>query len=309
MEAKKFDKILGGIWGVILGDVLGAPFEFRNTSPKLKWTGLVAEVPVTIHFKYHSLTLEAGSVTDDSEMSIQLLKSILDEGTYDVDKVIKNYLDWANLKNTPLGKNTRNLMKGVTTVKGFRNRQTKFDTSGVESNGSLMRCFPLVLLPKDEWKKYSDIDVTLTNDNDVNREASLIYLTVARHFIYGEPIIFECKQPSIRQAISDALNNNKVDVSHNKGWVVHALYVALITLFNAKSFESGMQFIANNFFQGTDTDTIMAITSGILCSKYGFDKIKKEKLTSVNIERINNYFAKTDRPALTPEIIEKLRKF
>lgn len=309
MEAKNFDKILGGLYSGAIGDVLGVPFEFKNTSPKLKWTGFVSEVPVTIHFQYHSLTIEPAGCSDDTEMTVQLLKSILVEGAYSVDKVIKNYLDWANLKNTPLGKNTRNLMKGVTTVKGFRNRQTKFDTSGVESNGSLMRCFPLVLLPKDDWKKYSDIDVTLTNDNDVNREASLIYLTVARHFIYGEPIVFECKQPSIRQAISDALNDIKVDVSHNKGWVVHALYVALITLFNANSFESGMQFIVNNFFEKTDTDTIMCISGFLLGAKYGFEKIKKEKLTSVNLERVNEYFSKTDRPSFTEEIIEKLRKF
>lgn len=300
------DKILGGLYGVFIGDALGAPHEFRNITPKTEYTGLLLDIPVTINFRFTSLTLQPGSVTDDSEMTIQLLKSILENKGYDEDKTIKKYLEWANMKNTPLGKNTRNLMKGVTTVRGFRNRQDKTDTSGVESNGSLMRCFPLVLLK--DWKKASAKDVNLTNDNPVNRECSIIYLRIARHLIYGDKLKFKFKQESIKSAVASALKNEIIDVSHNKGWVVHALYVALITLFNATSFESGMSFIHKHFFDRTDTDTIMCISAGLLGAKYGYESISTEITTSQNIEKVNRYFENTSRPAFTEQLKESLIK-
>lgn len=303
----KYDKFIGGLYGVAIGDSLGSIFEFYNRStPKLKWTGLLAEVPVTVQFQWHSMVLYPGSYTDDTEMSIQLLKSILENDGYEQDKTIKKYLEWANLKGTPLGKNTRALMKGVTTVKGFKTRRAKIDTSGVESNGSLMRCFPIVLL--DDWRKVSDMDVALTNDNDVNRECSIIYLTVARHIIFGEPLKFKCRQKSVRLAIKNAINNVIVDVSYQKGWVVHALYVALITLFNADSYEDGMAFIAKHFLKNTDTDTIMAISGALLGSVYGFNKMNVEPLTSQNITRIDGYLETTERPSFDKDTLSGVNK-
>lgn len=303
-----YDKFVGGLYGVAIGDSLGSIFEFYNRStPKLKWTGLLADVPVTVQFQWHSMILEPGSYTDDTEMSIQLLKSILENDGYNCDKTIKKYLEWANLKATSLGKNTRALMKGVTTVKGFKTRRAKIDTTGVESNGSLMRCFPLVLLK--DWRTASDIDVTLTNDNDVNRECSIIYLTLARHIIFGEPLKFKCRQKSVRLAIKNAINNVIVDVSYQKGWVVHALYVALITLFNANSYEGGMAFIAKHFLKNTDTDTIMAIGGALLGSVYGFNKMKAEPLASQNIVKLDAYLATTERPSFNKDTLSDVNVY
>ncbi len=265
---ESYDKFIGGLFGVAIGDALGAPFEFIRATPKIPYTGILSDVSVSVQFKFHKMIIQPSSITDDTEMTIQLLKSILFENKYDTDKVIKNYLLWVNMKGTPLGKNTRNLMKGVTTINGFRKRQLKIDTKDVESNGSLMRCFPIALL--DNWRIISDIDVSLTNDNDVNRECSLIYLGLIRHIIFGEKLKLKCSQKSIKKAIKNALNNVIIDVSIQKGWVVHALYVCLITFFNCDSFQNGMNFIAKHFIKG-DTDTIMAITGGILGSYFGFE--------------------------------------
>jgi ADP-ribosyl-[dinitrogen reductase] hydrolase len=308
------DRVIGGLYGVFLGDALGAPFEFRNVTPKVNWSGILLDHPFKIQFQYHALELAASAVTDDSEMTIQLLKGLLqnvdsDENVYNDKICVKKYLEWANMKNTPLGKNTRALMKGVTTVKGFYNRRAKIDTSGVESNGTLMRCFPLVILPRDEWKEAAELDATLTNDNDVNRDCSLIYLRIARHFVHGEKIRFKCKSPTVRSAIESALKNQILDVSVNKGWVVHALYVALITLFNATSFEDGMEFIHAHFFVKTDVDTIMAITGGLLGAKFGFQNLAGEVKTHQNIQKVTTYFNTTQRPSFTPELEEPLRKY
>ena len=309
-----YDRFVGGLYGVAIGDALGAPHEFTRASPKIQYTGLFTDIPVTVQFRFTQMIIEPGSVTDDTEMTIQLLDSILENNNYIVEKTIKKYLEWANLKNTSLGKNTRALMKGVTTVKGFYNRQAKIDTTHVESNGSLMRCLPIALL--SDWKKISDIDVSLTNNNPVNRECSIIYLTLIRHFLFEEPakggssipLKFKCKQKSIKTAIKNAIKGIIIDVSVQKGWVVHALYVALITLFNVNSTEEGMKFIATHFIHG-DTDTIMAISGGLLGSKYGFINMNNEVLTSQNIVKLNDFLLKSKRPSFNEQTLKNIESY
>lgn len=307
------DLLLGGLHGVAIGDALGAPFEFTRSTPKIKYDGILTDVTVKVHFKYAAMTIHPGSITDDTEMTIQLLKSILKNKKYIVDDVIKSYLDWANLKQTPLGKNTRKLMKGVTQVKNFRKRQEKFDTSDVESNGSLMRCFPLLLVSVkenfDTMIKFSDIDVTLTNDNDVNRECSRIYLTIAYYLLHQNFKEFVINNDIIRKKIQSAINYEILDVEENKGWVIHALYVSIITLLHTSSFQNGMDFIAKHFIKG-DTDTIMAISGGLLGLKYGYTEMCKEKKTSENIDRLYSYFnTQNERPTFTPNLLNELIKF
>lgn len=106
-------KKLGAIYGVAIGDALGAPHEFTRAKPKLEYTGILADEDVFVRFRFATMKIPASSVTDDTEMMIQLLTSILETGRYSEDAAIINYLAWANLKETPLGKNTRALMKGV----------------------------------------------------------------------------------------------------------------------------------------------------------------------------------------------------
>lgn len=320
-EINKFDKFLGALYGVALGDALGAPFEFRNAKPKLEYNGILQDCDVSIPRRFHTQVVKASSITDDTEMTLQLLKSILKNQKYDVDNVILHYLKWANMsergptgmKNTSLGVNTRFLMKGVTTVRGFRKRQSKI-TEVSQSNGSLMRCLPIVLL--SNWAEISDVDVSLTNDSKVNKECSYLYLCIIRSIIFGEELNLQCENQEVKNAVYNAINDVIVDVSESKGWVVHALYVALITFFNSSSFEEGMDFIAKHFIKG-DTDTSegglskeMAIAGGLLGSFYGYSSMEREKKTSMNIKKLNNYFRQeSERPKITKKIISDLKKF
>jgi ADP-ribosyl-[dinitrogen reductase] hydrolase len=247
-----------------------------------------------------------GSITDDTEMTLALLYSILDNQKYDRDSVIINYLNWANLQGTPLGKNTRALMKGVKTIKGFESRwlsSQPMDSN--QSNGSLMRCFPLVILPN--WKEILYIDTSLTNNNPVNCECTLIYLSYARYFLTGKEEDISITQSVINDAINDIRNKVIRNVSINKGWVVNALYVALLTLYSVNSFQEGMDFIATHFING-DTDTLMAITGGLLGARYGFSRISEEDKTKINLGKINNYFSTASRPyIINNNLINKLK--
>lgn len=172
-----------------------------------------------------------------------------------------------------------------------------------------MRCIPLAFLPANEWKDASDKDVNLTNNNNINRACSKIYLSVVRYVIYDEePEIDDyCKYTQIKDAITAALNKTILDVLVNKGWVVWCLYVALITFFNTRSFSEGMDFIAKHFIRG-DTDTLMAVAGGLLGACYGFDEMDKEPKTRENIKKVNQYFQKTSRPKFTKHLLSEIIK-
>ena len=296
------DKFRGCLYGVAVGDALGAVLEFARCKPKLVYDGYIATIAVNVQFQFAEMIIHPGAVTDDTEMTLSLYKALQDQNmVYDRSTVIKSYLDWANLSRTPMGRNTRALMKGVTTVKGFMsrwNKVTNWETR--QSNGSLMRCAPLALL--DNWEEASDFDVALTNNNSVNKECSRVYLTLLRAALVGqevslEQLILSAQTEEVRLCVQDVFDGKERTASGTlKGWVVTALYVAIRTFYQTLSYQGSMDFIADHFGPGTDTDTIMAITGALVGARLGYEGLLAEERTAVNIDRVHQYFATSSRP-------------
>lgn len=273
---------------------------------------ILHDIGITIHFRFASIELAPASITDDTEMALTLLESLLDNDLeYNHDDVLLNYMRWASRPYKPIGKNTSKLLKGIKTIRGYERRFAKFkdEMPNIQSNGSLMRTLPLVLL--SDWKQVSKIDVALTNDNEINIECSQIYLQLLRNIIFGDECQHQIENPIIKKYMKYASHDkirDEVMTKETKGWVIIALYVAIITVRNSHSFESGMDFIAEHFING-DTDTIMAIAGGLLGAIYGFEKMKQDEKTGINIKKINKYFESTDsKYVINDELLERIRK-
>ena len=298
------DKFIGALYGVAIGDALGAPYEFRRASPKLDYNGILVDQNVYVKLQYSTIIIRPYTVTDDTEMTLTLLASILEKGKYDRDDVISRYLEWANAEHTTfMGRNTRTLMKGVKTIKGFEARRQKVDMKNAQSNGSLMRALPLVLL--GSWEEGVITDTNLTNDNDINRECSMIFVGILRYIIFDQKLKLSCKEPIIKDALRSALKGEILPgvMTKSKGWVVYALYVAVLTLLTVKNFEDGMDFIYKNFMGG-DMDTIMSISGALLGALYGYNNMEKETKTSINIAKLSVGFELNDKYNL-PKIVQK----
>ena len=135
-------RLLGMFYGVVIGDVCGAPYEFYYNS-KLPYSHKIKH-KTKYNSRYMGTRYAAlGQTTDDSEMSITLIQSIVKNKAYIEDDVILSYINWCNISNF-LGRNTRQLFKGIKTIKGYKNRYIKKDMSNNQSNGSLMRATPLI---------------------------------------------------------------------------------------------------------------------------------------------------------------------
>ena len=293
------DKLRGGFIGLALGDALGGPYELRNSFPLNQYNGTIYQ-PVKWKARYGPiLSANLGSVTDDTSMTIALLWSILKNVGWVEDEVIIAYENWSNSGIKFLGKNIRALFHGVKTVNGYRSRRAKLDLSKMESNGSLMRAFPLILLfqylPEDQAYLTALKDTNLTNPTEVNRDATLIYLTILRFVLQeispqeGVPQLLTLVQTdTIRKAITEAAQGLNRDITINKGWVAHAIYCSVqgwIQIATGKTFAEVINWV---ILKGGDCDTTACIAGSVIGLFLGFEKMLQEPITASNIDIILN---------------------
>ena len=288
------DQVKGGFLGLAVGDAIGGPHEFRYSYPLNEYKGYIY-LPIVYQRRFKPKEYSAiGQVTDDTSMAAALFNSILDNKDWIEDKVIQSYLDWAN-SIVFLGKNTRALMKGVKTIKGYRTRYTKADLSEVESNGSLMRLFPMVMIfwwNMEKVYEFARQDTLLTNPSPVNLEATRLYIWLLHNIVTKvtvrmEDVLRMVEISTIREAVIQAFEGQPRDVTVNKGWVVHAVYMFLQAYVQSdrRSFREIMDWV---ILQGGDTDTNGAIAGSVLGFIFGEIKMREDEITNYNIEMVLN---------------------
>lgn len=299
------NSIKGMFYGLSIGDSLGAPHELRNQK-KDNYTGKLEIVPI-FNNRFSKKSLSIGQYTDDTIMSLALFNSLIkNKGKYERSDVIMNYFDFTRT-TSQLGKNTRELLYGVKTIKGYENRfNKKFSDKKISesmlSNGALMRCSPLIFSSKEDIIK----DCYITNPNKLCSDVNIIYLQIMKFIIevkdknlnknliikfienlfiendYDEriKIIFnESKNKIISEEIKESIKGK------TKGYVLNALFCAFWALIHFDNYESGIDAIIS--LQG-DTDTNGAITGALLGVYYGFENLNNEENTKYNIDVINN---------------------
>lgn len=278
------DKIRGGYLGLCLGDALGSMDTYHE---ELKY-------PIVVRSHYMPIRIGAiGQVSDDSTMATALLFRLLSDRDWISENVIKEYMEWANNYSPFLGKNTRRLFYGIKTVQGYQNRKYKIDFSLVQSNGSLMRAFPLILLfylqPDLVFQRAIE-DTNLTNQNPVNQDATVIYLLMLYSALIGEigsqalPNILEkCQTEPIRNAIQEAINKKMRMVNEQKGWVAHAIYLAARAWLKVEERKTYSEIIKWINLREGDRDTNSAIAGALIGVVFGENQLKLDQEQNINI--------------------------
>lgn len=291
------DRIQGLFAGLFLGDALGAPHEFK-VNINVKYTGILCHRGFMLTRFQGKKELEVGQVTDDSEMSLALLRQLIqDHGKYVCNHVIISYLEWANSKGWMMGINTRTLLRGIKTIKGYEKRIEKIIEKGnvSQSNGCMMRCSPLALLSDDNCIIQ---DVNITNPNKVSIDCNTVYINALRLALKGmsrfemyEKIKSLVKTKQVKE-VFDQVDKVKDDQfcrnTHiNKGWCLHALWYTLVVLLHFDNYSDAMEWVITHQ-PGSDTDTNACISGALLGALLGFSKMKKEENVSKNLEILLN---------------------
>lgn len=293
----RLDRVRGMFMGVFLGDALGAPFEWP-TSKNVPYNG-VLDKPTVYNSRWQGKKeLQPGQYTDDSEMTITLMRSLARLSRYDNDDVLQNYLNWANSGTWCIGKNTAALLKGVTTIKGYQNRIASVLSAPIElrsqSNGSLMRISPMALLPLGQVTDQNIINNTsITNPCPINIEINIIYVHMLQVALQGatpEQIWqegYRCVTlPELRAIFESVSRDEKRDVVKNRAWVQHAFWMTLTILKrSACHFTDCLTWVIDGN-RGSDTDTNAAISMALLGAIKGYQNISQDSTTAWNINKI-----------------------
>lgn len=289
------DRVRGMFTAHAIGDALGFPHEFKCNA-NTPYTGWLQHHPFHTSRFQGRKDYKIGQVSDDTEMTLALLRTIIKDGGYNTVNVALAYMAWANT-NPPIGVNTRERFKGVKTFAGFDNRRKKFTSEKPiseqsQSNGALMRCTPLALLNDD----LSIIeDVKLSHNHPVVIDCSIVYVTGLRLALRGrsaQEIFLAMKaRVSTMELMSVFLEvemnqHRNVTTNKSKGWCLHAMWFTLVSMFFS-DFDEAMKWIITSQ-PGSDTDTNAAIAGGMLGAILGFEKICGTQMGYYNVSVMLN---------------------
>jgi hypothetical protein len=256
--------------GILVGDALGAPYEFYADRKRVYDGEMTLEPRI---YNRHTQTFRSGvvgQITDDSEMTIVVARAIakiISKGADPRETFIQGYLRWANSDTRMMGRNTRSLLKGVSTIRGYENRVKKIGLES-QSNGPLMRALPFAFLPEELGDELALIATKLTNDNDLVRDTILEYFSLVRNLLDG------IESETIKEELDAGFRGK------NKGWIRYPLIYLHQSLQTYPLIPESLSKIADdiiNNHRGCDSDTVLSIVFGVWCSLIGYKKLVKNQ--------------------------------
>ncbi len=278
------ERILGGLWGLLIGDALGVPYEFSLAEALPPMEQLEMTPPEGFYKSYPDIP--AGTWSDDGAQALCLLDSLLDCGRLDLQSFAGKLVTWlSNGMWTPDGVVFDVGHQTMAALQAF-SHGTPPEESGLilpdgKGNGALMRTLPLVL-----WHQGTDGELVLdahrqslpTHGHPCNQVCCALYCLTARRLLEGMP--FETAYPSaledlrtiyrslpeVYQTELELLAPDGPQTGQGTGYVVDALKSALMILSRASSYEDAVkQAVA----LGNDTDTTACITGGLAGIVFG----------------------------------------
>lgn len=288
------DRVRGGMFGLLVGDALGVPYEFHEASELPDEAEIEMEPPQGFH-PAHSVPF--GTWSDDGAQTLCLLDSLLRQGRLDTQDFAGKLVEWMSAGLWALdgyvfdvGGQTRAAISAL--QRGVPPAQSGFVLPDGKGNGALMRVLPLAL-----WHRGLDNDLVadahrqaiVTHGHLTNQVCCALYCLWARRLLQGLPQAeaYENAVGSLRQIygdVSDYREELEAGVrpeaspsTDGGGFVVSTLHCARLAL-RESSFE---QVLRKAISYGRDTDTNAAVAGGLAGILYGVDAIPKRWLTAL----------------------------
>jgi len=254
-------RAVGAYLGLATGDALGATTEFLTPREIQEDFG--------VHRRICGggwLGLKPGQVTDDTEMSLALGRSILQSRGVDAGAVAQSFSEWMRSKPVDIGNTVR---RGIV---HYRTTGQPFvaENDYNAGNGACMRCLPIALACWNDSAAglvaASRAQAHVTHNNavaDAGTETVLMMLVSA------------CKGASKRSlqghadALVDAYRGFRYDrsrIENPGGWIVETLQAVFQAFFAHDSFEEILVDVVN---RGGDADTTGAIAGMLAGTYYG----------------------------------------
>jgi len=252
LNTKKRDKIAGAVYGFAIGDAMGATTEFMTEKQIKSIFGKVTDI-----LGGGWLSLKAGEVTDDTQMTMCVMNALMryPDNPQKFEKSCANsFVEWFKQGPKDVG---GQCAKGIYRI--ILDMRIEVDNQAL-GNGSLMRAMPCALLNKESL---NELQGKLTHNNQICSHVIQDYSRLIQNYI-----------------------NDNLYTGNIKGLLEPSGYIR--NTFNnsvywscQETFEDAILGAVNH---GGDADTIAAITGSLAGAKFGYKNIPERWINQLNPE-------------------------
>lgn len=268
------DKIRGALVGVAVGDALGGPLEFMSAEGIEKAHGRVTEM-----IGGGWLNLTPGEVTDDTQMTLDVARGIVENPADPVPAIGRNFIEWAKSGPKDIGATCALAIQYAITREAtsaekwhYCAAMTHRNLGGKSAgNGALMRTIYPALYYANPLKRAKAVDAIarMTHFSQASADVCQDYCDAVHAAIFGgNPI----------QTISHRYYEPGKAPT---GYVVDTWSNAIECIINTETFEDAIVEAVN---RGGDADTVAAITGGLAGAYYGFENIPERWVIRLDLK-------------------------
>ena len=286
----KNDAYAGGLYGLLIGDALGVPYEFHMAGEIPAYEKIEMIPPMGFDKTYGNV--DAGTWSDDGAQALCLLDSLLACGMFDLKDFSNRLSGWyedglwaVNGVVFDVGMQTSEALSAYRS--GLSPEKCGFLRPDGKGNGALMRVLPLAL-----WHKGTDKDLVLdahsqcliTHGHPCNQVCCALYCLVARYLLGGAYFGAALKEavgvlrgiyqemPVYEKELEWSVRPEDEWKGRGSGYVVDCLRSAFMIMKTAECYENAVKCA---IMLGDDTDTTACVTGGLAGIQYGFQGIPK----------------------------------
>ena len=283
-----YDRMKGGLYGLLVGDALGVPYEFHLAAqiPSYKE---IEMTPPTGFCRAHA-GVEPGTWSDDGAQALCLLDSLLACGKFDLkdfsDRLLAWYQDgvWAvDGVVFDIGVQTGEALNAYRA--GEKPEKCGMLRQDGKGNGALMRVLPLALWHRGEDRELVSAahgQCLITHGSLCDQVCCALYCLAARCLLAGTDWKSALAKavavlrgiyrdmPVYEQELEWSVRPDGPWIGNGSGYVVDCLRSAFMIMGAADSYEDAVK---RAVMLGDDTDTTACVTGGLAGILYGFDDI------------------------------------
>lgn len=289
-----FNHVKDGIIGFAIGDALGVPAEFKTREE-------LTSHPITDMVGDGTYFLPKGTWSDDTSMTLATMDSMIHAKEIDTNDIASKFLDWFRNGNYTATGETFDI--GRTTMQSL----AKFEL-GIEEaencgqigemdngNGSLMRMLPIayyIFFKTQQGNQWTDKQIynlvkrvsSITHRHETSILGCYVFVRFALEIMSGklkdlaydqirtlDYSFFDIKNlEKYDRILKENIKNQTIENIKSTGYIVDTLEAVFWLFLNSNDYNTTILKAVN---LGNDTDTIAAITGGLLGIYYGIESI------------------------------------
>ena len=283
------ERILGSLWGALIGDALGVPVEFKDRAT-------VQANPVKDMREYGTHHQPRGTWSDDGAMILCTIDSLLSH-EFNLDDIGGRFVRWmqeglwtAHGEVFDMGGTTSTALMHIANGTPAKMAGGKHEDSN--GNGSLMRILPVVLRfeaePLESFADYISKASSITHGHARAQMACVFYGLMVRQLMNGwkqQPALdsvraefadFYARSSELnrfRHLLEDDFPSLPEPEVVSTGYVLHTLHASLWCLLTTQNFRDCVLKAVN---LGGDTDTTGCVAGGLAGVVCGLNNIPPE---------------------------------